>query len=402
MATHDARRRRHRARGRPEPAGPVRRRRHRARLRLPRHRRDPAVPGQRHRQLRLRRHRVARRGARGQDGASTGTGRTCPRSLVGVAASAAVSVRDRDDGRAPAVRLGAHHPVRRHHRRGPAGDRAGDQRAPRRGRSAPRSRRRSSGTWQLGGDITVHAPQVVALVAIPLVALGARLVPQPDHLGHRHHRHRGQPRRQPPGRAEHRGRCRRSCGCWPVRSPGITTVLAAPLRSTPVANLAQASGIQLLVIALAVALLARMRSMLVAVVAGVVVGIVERVVFYNWAEPVRAHGVRAVRHRAGRGAARPPGRGRRRRRRLVAVEPGGAAARPAAVARARAPAAVGAGRARPRRRGRRPARDRHQRQVLPLLPHGADRDRRRVGDDPHRVGGAALARPVRARRAWAP
>ena len=32
------------------------------------HRRDPAVPGQRHRQLRLRRDRVARRGARGQDG----------------------------------------------------------------------------------------------------------------------------------------------------------------------------------------------------------------------------------------------------------------------------------------------------------------------------------------------
>src|SRR4029077_14895377 len=50
-----------------------------------------------------------------------------------------------------------------------------------------------------------------------------------------------------------------------------------------VAKLAQASGIQLLVIALAVALLARMRSMVVAVRAGIVVGIVERVVVYNHA-----------------------------------------------------------------------------------------------------------------------
>ena len=138
-----------------------------------------------------------------------------------------------------------------------------------------------SGSWQLGG-VTVHAPQVLALVTIPLVAIGlgwfltrtiwgiaiTAAASNPDAT-----------------RLAGLSTRRVSTLVWVLAGAlaGVTTVLAAPLRATPVANLAQASGIQLLVIALAVALLARMRSMLVAVIAGVLFGIVERVVFYNWA-----------------------------------------------------------------------------------------------------------------------
>ena len=309
------------------------------------HRRDPAVPRQRDRQLRLRRHRVPRRGARGQDGH-----RLELAVRPGARSSAwrrrrAVAVRDRDDGRAPAVRLGAHHPVRRHHRRGAAGDRAGDQRAPGRGLRRRRSRRRSAAPGSSASSITVHAPAGRGARGDP--AGGAR-----RSAGSSTARSGASP--SPPTAANPdasrlaglstaegvdarvgAGRCARRASppCSPRRCA-----------STPVSNLAQASGIQLLVIALAVALLARMRSMLVAVVAGVVVGMVERVVFYNWANQsglmefvlfgIVLGGVLLAR----RGAVR------RRRRRLGPVEPGGAAARPAAVARARAPAAVGAGR----------------------------------------------------------
>ncbi len=139
-----------------------------------------------------------------------------------------------------------------------------------------------SSTWQPTSTVTVYGPQVVALVVIPV--LGAALAwflnrtiwgiaitataanPDASRLAGL------SPRKV-------------STLVWVLAGglAAITTVLAAPLRSTPVSGLAQAGGIQLLVIALAVALLARMRSMLVAVVAGVVVGVVERVVFYNWA-----------------------------------------------------------------------------------------------------------------------
>ncbi len=138
------------------------------------------------------------------------------------------------------------------------------------------------GTWQLTGDVTLHASQIVALTVIPIVALalgwfmtrtiwgiaitGTAANPDASRLAGL------SPRRV-------------STLVWVLAGAlaGLTTVLAAPLRSTPVSGLAQGSGIQILVIALAVALLARMRSMLVAVAAGVAVGVVERVVFYNWA-----------------------------------------------------------------------------------------------------------------------
>ena len=165
-----------------------------------------------------------------------------------------------------------------------------------------------TGTWQLGGAITVHGPQVVALVVDPAgrrSALGWFL--NRTIWGIAITADRGQPRRQPPGRAEHRGRCRRWCGCSPARSPASPPCSPRRCARRRSANLAQSSGIQLLVIALAVALLARMRSMLVAVVAGVVVGVVERIVFYNWAEPVRPHGVRALRRSCWAGCWSPAG-----------------------------------------------------------------------------------------------
>ena len=180
---------------------------------------------------------------------------------------------------------------------------------------------------------------------------------------------------------------------------GVTTVLAAPLRSTPVTNLAAGQrhpaprhrpG--------------RRPPRPHAVDAGRgrrpawSSACVERVVFYNWANQsgliefvlfgIVLGGVLFA-HRGASGG------------------DGGAWALSSRVAplpdRLRSHLLVrrlpvGAGRARPRRGRRRPADDRHQRPVLPLLAHGADRDRRRVGDHPDRVGRAALARPVRAGR----
>lgn len=137
------------------------------------------------------------------------------------------------------------------------------------------------GSWELGDTLTVHASQITALVTIPLVALalgwflnrtiwGLAVVATAAN----------------PDASRLAGLSPRlvSTLVWVLAGglAGLTSVLAAPLRSTPVGNLAQSGGIQILVIALAVALIARMQSMLVAVVVGVVVGMVERVVFYNW------------------------------------------------------------------------------------------------------------------------
>ena len=138
------------------------------------------------------------------------------------------------------------------------------------------------GTWQLGGRLTVHAPQVMALVAIPLVALGLGWFLNRTIWGIAITATAANP---DASRLAGLSTRRVSTLVWVLAGAlaGVTTVLAVPLRATPVNNLAQGSGIQLLVIALAVALLARMRSLLLAVVAGVAVGMVERVVFYNWA-----------------------------------------------------------------------------------------------------------------------
>ncbi len=138
------------------------------------------------------------------------------------------------------------------------------------------------GTWQLGDDITVHAPQVMALVAIPLVAFGLGWFLNRTIWGIAITATAANP---DASRLAGLSTRRVSTLVWVLAGAlaAVTTVLAVPLRSTPVNNLAAGSGIQLLVIALAVALLARMRSLVLAVVAGVVVGMLERVVFYNWA-----------------------------------------------------------------------------------------------------------------------
>ncbi|MET0904182.1 MAG: branched-chain amino acid ABC transporter permease, partial [Acidimicrobiales bacterium] len=139
-----------------------------------------------------------------------------------------------------------------------------------------------TGTWQLSDQITVHASQVMALVAIPVLALGLGWFLNRTIWGIAITATAANP---DASRLAGLSPRRVSTLVWVLAGSlaGITTVLAAPLRATPVSSLAQASGIQLLVIALAVALLARMRSMTVAVVAGVAVGVVERLVFYNWA-----------------------------------------------------------------------------------------------------------------------
>src|SRR4029077_2573426 len=121
-----------------------------------------------------------------------------------------------------------------------------------------------SGSWQLGGNITLYAPQVVALVVIPLVALALGWFLNRTTWGIAITATAANP---DASRLAGLSPRRVSTLVWVLAGAlaGLTTVLAAPLRSTPVANLAQASGIQILVIALAVALIARMRSMLVAV-----------------------------------------------------------------------------------------------------------------------------------------
>ena len=138
-----------------------------------------------------------------------------------------------------------------------------------------------SGSWQLMSDVTIDAAQVAALVTIPLVAIGLGWFLNRTIWGIAVTATAANP---DASRLAGLSPRRVSTLVWVLAGAlaGLTTVLAAPLRSTPVANLAAASGIQLLVIALAVALLARMRSLVAAVVAGVVVGVVERVVFYNW------------------------------------------------------------------------------------------------------------------------
>ncbi len=138
-----------------------------------------------------------------------------------------------------------------------------------------------SGSWQLTTDLTIDAAQVAALVTIPLVAIGLGWFLNRTIWGIAVTATAANP---DASRLAGLSPRRVSTLVWVLAGAlaGLTTVLAAPLRSTPVANLAAASGIQLLVIALAVALMARMRSLVAAVVAGVVVGVVERVVFYNW------------------------------------------------------------------------------------------------------------------------
>ena len=74
------------------------------------------------------------------------------------------------------------------------------------------------GTWQLGGDITVHAPQVMALVAIPLVALGLGWFLNRTIWGIAITATAANPDASRLAGLS-TGGCRRSCGCWPVRSP---------------------------------------------------------------------------------------------------------------------------------------------------------------------------------------
>ena len=139
-----------------------------------------------------------------------------------------------------------------------------------------------TGSWEVGGGVSIDAAQVAALVLIPLVAIALGWFLNRTIWGIAVTATASNP---DASRLAGLSPRRVSTLVWVLAGAlaGLTTVLAAPLRSTPVANLAQASGIQLLVIALAVALLARMRSLVAAVLAGVAVGVVERVVFYNWA-----------------------------------------------------------------------------------------------------------------------
>ena len=125
-----------------------------------------------------------------------------------------------------------------------------------------------TGTWQLSGGITLYASQVVALVVIPLVAVGLGWFLNRSIWGIAITATAANP---DASRLAGLSPRRVSTLVWVLVGAlaGLTSVLAAPLRSTPVSNLAPTGGVQLLVIALAVALLARMRSMLVAVVAGV-------------------------------------------------------------------------------------------------------------------------------------
>jgi ABC-type branched-subunit amino acid transport system ATPase component/ABC-type branched-subunit amino acid transport system permease subunit len=139
-----------------------------------------------------------------------------------------------------------------------------------------------AGRWSMGDNLVLYAPQVAALIVIPLVALSLAWFLNRTIWGIAITATAANP---DASRLAGLSPRKMSTLVWVLAGglAGITTVLAAPLRSTPVSNLAQGSGIQILVIALAVALIARMRSASVAVAVGVVVGIVERVVFYNWA-----------------------------------------------------------------------------------------------------------------------
>ncbi len=62
----------------------------------------------------------------------------------------------------------------------------------------------------------------------------------------------------------------------------VTVVVSAPLRSTPAAGIAQSVGTGLLLRALAIALIARMRSLPVALAAGAAFGLAEAVIFFNY------------------------------------------------------------------------------------------------------------------------
>jgi ABC-type branched-subunit amino acid transport system ATPase component/ABC-type branched-subunit amino acid transport system permease subunit len=138
-----------------------------------------------------------------------------------------------------------------------------------------------SGSWQVGG-ITIQGAQLVALVVTPVLALGLAWFLKRSLWGIAI---TAMASNEDATRLAGLSTRRVSTLVWLLAGglTGLTAVLAAPLRSTPVEGLAQGSGVQLLVIALAVALLARMSSLTMAVAAGVLVGIVERVVFYNWA-----------------------------------------------------------------------------------------------------------------------
>jgi len=62
----------------------------------------------------------------------------------------------------------------------------------------------------------------------------------------------------------------------------VTVVVSAPLRSTPAAGIAQSVGTDLLLRALAIALVARMRSLPVALAAGAAFGLAEAIIFFNY------------------------------------------------------------------------------------------------------------------------
>ncbi len=138
-----------------------------------------------------------------------------------------------------------------------------------------------TGRWQVG-DVTVQGAQLLALIVTPVVALSLAWFLKRSIWGIAITAAASNPDAT---RLAGLSTRRVSTLVWVLAGAltGLTSVLAAPLRSTPVSTIAQGSGIQLLVIALAVALLARMTSLVLAVVAGVAVGVLERVVFYNWA-----------------------------------------------------------------------------------------------------------------------